>query len=266
MCESNTHVREKGAMRYGLAVIGVVLVVGLSASAQGLPNNSLMLAMPFASPFTPTDGSNVAIEQSGALPIAANLDAPISSITETLHGTNMLGLPTAPSAELDPDPGPQQVQGVFRRYAWQAYAGYTFFRFYETSHPTHNETQNGANWSIQYYWKDWLGIDGEMSATYGHQSNEDSWFLFGGGGPRFRWSGPRGLELWGHALFGRTHFTPQTAFGPQEAFAYEAGGGVDIGGHYKRWAIRISGDVIGSHYFSTYQFSPKVSTGFVFKF
>ena len=70
MCESNTHVREKGAMRYGLAVIGVVLVVGLSASAQGLPNNSLLLAMPFASPFTPTDGSNVAIEQSAALPIA----------------------------------------------------------------------------------------------------------------------------------------------------------------------------------------------------
>ena len=63
---------------------------------------------------------------------------------------------------------------------------------------------------------------------------EDSWFLFGGGGPRFRWSGPRGLELWGHALFGRTHFTPQTAFGPQEAFAYEAGGGVDIGGHYQK--------------------------------
>src|SRR5215472_13704844 len=29
---------------------------------------------------------------------------------------------------------------------------------------------------------------------------------------------------------------------------------------------RVSGDMIGSHYFSTYQFSPKISTGFVFKF
>jgi len=158
------------------------------------------------------------------------------------------------------------VQGVYQKYAWQAYVGYTFFRFYESSHPTLRENQNGVNWSIVRYWKDWLGLDGEMSATYGTQGGQDSWFLFGGGGPRFRWSGPRGLELWGHALFGGTHFTPQTAFGPQEAFAYEVGGGVDIGGHYKRWAVRLSGDMIGSHYFSTYQFSPKFSAGFVFKF
>ena len=89
--------------------------------------------------------------------------------------------------EMDPDP--QQVQGVYRRYALQAYVGYTFFRFYETSRPTNTETQNGLNWSIQYYFKDWLGIDGEMSATHGTQSGEDSWFLFGGGGPRLRWSG-----------------------------------------------------------------------------
>ena len=230
-----------------------------------MPNNSLLLAMPFASPFAPPDGSNAPIPQQSRFLLPRTLNAPISSdnrnpawdehaqLTNRFRGRVRSG-------------SPQQVQGVFRRYAWQAYAGYTFFRFYETSHPTHNESQNGANWSIVYYWKDWLGIDGEMSATYGHQSNEDSWFLFGGGGPRFRWSGPRGLELWGHVLFGRTHFTPQTAFGPQEAFAYEAGGGVDIGGHYKRWAIRVSGDMIGSHYFSTYQFSPKVSTGFVFKF
>jgi hypothetical protein len=250
-------------MRYGLALIGV-LVVGLSAAGQGVASNSLLLAMPFASPFPASVGLNPPIAQTTALPVAMSLAAP-SLPTTTAHGDmNISAVSTPSDAELDP--GPQQVQGVFRSYRWQAYAGYTFFRFYETSHPTHNESQNGANWSIAYYWKDWLGIDGEMSATHGHQSNEDSWFLFGGGGPRFRWSGPRGLELWGHVLFGRSHFTPQTAFGPQEAFAYEAGGGVDIGGHYKRWAIRVSGDMIGSHYFSTYQFSPKVSTGFVFKF
>ena len=249
-------------MRYVLVLIVVVCLSGLSASAQGVPNNSLLLAMPFASPFTPPDGSNDAIGQTTAPSVGVSLGTPISPASATLHGANLLAIT---AASLDPDP-PQQVQGVFKKYAWQAYAGYTFFRFYETSHPTNRETQNGGNWSIVYYLKDWFGIDGEMSATYGHQSNHDSWFLFGGGGPRFRWSGPRGAELWGHALFGRSHFTPQTAFGPQEAFAYELGGGVDIGGHYKRWAIRVSGDVIGSHYFSTYQFSPKISTGFVFKF
>jgi len=120
------------------------------------------------------------------------------------------------AASTEPGPDPQQVKGVYRRYAWQAYAGYTFFRFYETSHPTQQESQNGANWSIVYFWKNWLGVDGEMSATHGTQGGQDSWFLFGGGGPRFRWSGPRGLELWGHALVGGAHFTPQTALVPRQ--------------------------------------------------
>jgi hypothetical protein len=250
-------------MRHVLMLIGSVALVGLSAAAQGVPNSSLLLAMPFASPFTPSVDSKNAMGPTAALPAAAILVTPISPASGSpwIMSTSP---PSAASTEMDPDP--QQVKGVYRRYAWQAYAGYTFFRFYETSHPTREENQNGANWSIVYYWKDWLGIDGEMSATHGTQGGQDSWFLFGGGGPRFRWSGPRGLELWGHALVGGSHFTPQTAFGPQAALACEVGGGVDIGGHYRRWAIRVSGDMIGSHYFSTYQFSPKISTGFVFKF
>jgi len=161
---------------------------GLSAAAQGVPNNSLLLATPFASPFTTPDGSNDAVAQPATLPFSASFSAPTPTSDGTLPGTS--SLPTGSAVELDPSP--QQVQGVFRSYRWQAYAGYTFFRFYETSHPTRNENQNGANWSIVYYWKDWLGIDGEMSATHGHQNNEDSWFLFGGGGPRFRWSGLAG--------------------------------------------------------------------------
>ena len=250
-------------MRHVLMLIGSVALVGLSAAGQGVPNSSLLLAMPFASPFTASGYSNDAIAPTATLPAAANLVTPVSTASGSL---SMTGTFPPSAASTEPGPDTQQMKGVYRRYAWQAYAGYTFFRFYETSHPTQEESQNGANWSIVYYWKDWLGIDGEMSATHGTQGGQDSWFLFGGGGPRFRWSGPRGLELWGHALVGGSHFTPQTAFGPQAALAYEVGGGVDIGGHYRRWAIRVSGDMIGSHYFSTYQFSPKISTGFVFKF
>ena len=50
-------------MRHVLALIGIVCVAGLSAAAQGVPNNSLLLAMPFSSPFTTSDGSNDAIAQ-----------------------------------------------------------------------------------------------------------------------------------------------------------------------------------------------------------
>jgi hypothetical protein len=123
-----------------------------------------------------------------------------------------------------------------------------------------------VNWSIAYYWKDWLGFEGEMAATKGTQFGQNSWFLFGGGGPRFRWSGPRGLELWGHVLVGGSHFTPQTSFGKQEAFAYEAGGGVDAHSPWPRLGFRVGADMVGSHYFSTYQYSPKIFAGVVFKF
>jgi len=54
-------------MRYVLVLIGVACLVGLNAAAQGVPNNSLLLAMPFASPFTTTDGSNDAIAQMALL-------------------------------------------------------------------------------------------------------------------------------------------------------------------------------------------------------
>jgi hypothetical protein len=267
MCQESPEVRERQIwgmmMRHTLVLIGLLGLVTLGAAAQAVPNNSLLLALPFASPFAANVGASAAGPTPAPSTLSADMEATAFPSVGALAASNALGT-TSSGVSLDPDP--QVVQGVYQTYKWQAYVGYTFFRFYESSHPTVRENQNGVNWSIVYYLKDWVGLDGEMSATYGTQNGQDSWFLFGGGGPRFRWSGPRGLEVWGHGLVGYTHFTPQTPFGKQQAFAYEVGGGVDIGGHYKRWAIRLSGDMIGSHYFSTYQFSPKVGAGFVFKF
>ncbi|MGH9745571.1 MAG: hypothetical protein ACRD59_05600 [Candidatus Acidiferrales bacterium] len=246
-------------MRYRLVLVGIVFLVTLSVGAQGAPTNPLLAALPFSGPFATS--SDLAATAS-----MVRLGANLSTATASVAGALPDGW--ASSAALNPatDPEPQSVFSVHQNYSWQAYVGYTFFRFYESSHPTIRENQNGVNWSIVYYWKDWLGFEGEMAATYGTQGGQDSWFLFGGGGPRFRWSGPRGLELWGHVLFGGSHFTPQTPFGKQEAFAYEAGGGVDVHSPFQRIAFRVGADMVASRYFSTYQYSPKVFTGIVFKF
>ena len=260
------------AMRYVLVLVGIVSLATFSAAAQGVQNNSLLLTLPFASPFAAPASPG---PTSATLPYVTGTSASLTLATltsETPAAPANASLATldagiaSPASSAAAEPEPQYVQSVHQQYAWQAYVGYTFFRFYESSHPTVHENTNGANWSIVYYWKDWLGIDGEMSATHGDQGGQSSWFLFGGGGPRFRWSGPRGLELWGHALLGGSHFTPQTPFGKQEAFAYEVGGGVDINTPKNRFALRFGADMIGSHYFSTYQYSPKVSAGLVFKF
>jgi hypothetical protein len=254
-------------MRQILALFGILVLVTLSAAAQTTPKNSMLSALPFEPPFSapPAEPPPLPIGSLSTSVMSATSSSSISDVA-TPGETSFSTASSNSVVALEPAPEPQYVQGVYKQYSWQAYVGYTFFRFYESSHPTIRENQNGANWSIVYYWKDWFGIDGEMSATYGNQNRQDSWFLFGGGGPRFRWQGPRGIELWAHALLGGSHFTPQTPFGKQEALAYEVGGGIDLHTPIERLGLRFGADMIGSRYFSTYQYSPKVSAGLVFKF
>jgi hypothetical protein len=163
--------------------------------------------------------------------------------------------------EADP---PQYVQSVYETYRWQAYVGYEYLRFYEV--PAITKNSNGFMYSMVYYLKDWIGLDGELNATHLSQYNTGGWFLLGAGGPRFRWSAPRGLEVWGHVMGGYSHFKPETAFGADHAPAFEVGGGVDIAAHRGRLSYRVEADMVGTRYFSTYQYSPKVSVGVVFKF
>jgi hypothetical protein len=160
---------------------------------------------------------------------------------------------------------PQGVYGVFQNFDWQAYAGYTFFRFYEVPNITQN--MNGFNFSVAYYPRGgWVAAEGEFVAAFGSQAGVTSKFVLGMGGARFRWSAPRAVEVWVHGLAGGSHFTPQTAFGGQSAFGYEVGGGVDVNAHHHRMAYRLQGDMVGTRYFGTYQYSPKISAGIVYKF
>lgn len=226
-------------MRRILFLLGMVFVVTSGAVAQTNFASPLLLTSSTAAPAV--GGPSV------------NLPNPLLPTPGSISSTGLV-----PSANPDPQVG---VQAIYETYAWQAYIGYTFFRFYEVPHVTPNV--NGLNYSMVYYFKDWIGADGEMMATWGGQCKH---FLYGAGGPRFRWALPRGLEIWGHALLGYSDFLPQTADGGQTAFAYTLGGGVDINAHHQHFAYRVQVDALGSRFFGTYQFSPKVSAGIVYKF
>lgn len=156
------------------------------------------------------------------------------------------------------------MQGVFEKYSYDVYVGYTFFRFYEV--PGVRSNMNGVNGSVVYWYRDWVGADGEVFAVYGSQPGQNSWLAFFGGGPRFRYVGPKGIDVWAHALVGGMFITPQTPYGGQGAIAGVAGGGVDLNGHHRHMALRVAVDCVASHYFGTYQVSPKVSAGIVYKF
>jgi hypothetical protein len=244
-------------MRYSAFLFGLVLLLSISSAAQTTASNSVLLpssyyAVPAAAD-APISSPSIALTPFSVIP------TPATAPPGALASSTPLSLSLAPVAP----PPPQDVTSVFQSYAWQVYGGYTYTRFFELPGITQN--MNGFNLNVVYYWKDWLGVDGEFAATHATQENVSSWLLFGGGGPRFRWSAKKGIEVWAHALAGYSHFTPQTPAGVQHAFAYELGAGVDLP-FKERWALRLGGDALCTTYFNTHQFSPKASAGLVFRF
>jgi hypothetical protein len=176
---------------------------------------------------------------------------------------------SSPSAALPAAPvpaaPPQGVHGVYQTYSFEIYGGYTFMRFYEV--PKLIQTDNGFNMGgVYYYHSGFVGAEGELAALFGSAFGKGSRLAFAGGGPRVRWSGPRGIELWGHGLIGGAHLSPRTAYGPEQAFGYEVGGGADINPNHHRFGYRVEADLMATRFFSTFQYSPKVSVGVVYKF
>jgi len=169
----------------------------------------------------------------------------------------------APVANPDSFSGPG-VLTVQTTYLWELYAGYSFFDFFEV--PNTTNVENGFDVAVDYFpGAGWIGAEGDLQATFGHQSGCISKFVMPSGGVRLRWAGPRGTQFFIHGLAGGAHYFPQTAYGGQNAFAYEAGGGVDIA-HARRMAIRAEVDAVATRFFGTYQYSPKFSVGVVYKF
>ncbi len=218
-----------GALAIGL-ILGIFLAAG-AASAQATAVSPLLLADP----------------------------TPVNFISQN----SLFALPAA-GAAAGAAAEPQGVQGVFATYTVEVYGGYTFLRLYEAPHIETNT--NGFNVSAVYYPRQWVGFDGEGIGTFGSLSGTNEQFFMGVAGPRFRWAATRGIELWAHAMAGGAHLSPKTPYGSQGAFAFEAGGGVDLGSRHHRFAIRLSADLVGTTFFSTYQLSPKVSAGLVYKF
>ena len=233
-------------MRHFGYVLGALVLFAASANAQSNQANSIALSTSAAS-------TSVADQ-----PIADNL---YTAAVASTPGPSPLLQPARP----DPAPQVPGVQSVFQSYNWQAYFGYTFYRFYVTPHFTND--MNGLNLALTFYpGGKWIGADGEFVGTFGAVQTCTSKFVLGMGGPRVRWLAPHNIEVWGHGLVGYSHYLPQTAYGSQSAFTFEAGAGVDLNVHGARWALRLAGDVIGSSYFNTHQYSPKVSAGVVLKF
>ena len=163
------------------------------------------------------------------------------------------------------EPSPAGVFGVFERYPVQAYAGYTFVNFHMV--PGVTGYMNGFNISMVYYpMSQRFGGDGEMLAVFGTLKPFNSHLVTALGGLRCRFGVTRRAEWWIHGLAGESNLLPQTAYGKQSAFTYEAGAGLDLTPGKGHLAYRVQADALGSRFFGTYQINPKISAGIVLKF
>jgi hypothetical protein len=250
--------------RFALFSLAAVFSFAFNTQAQGTPQSSPLFVSPFDETTTNTQPGGELMADAATPSWLRPLDlAPFASESSS-------GAPATAASATAPTPDPPQgVYGVKPNYEFQGYFGYTFLRFYEVPNTTVNT--NGFNYSIVYFphqLKYWVGADGEFVLGLGSQGPYQARFLLGLGGVRVRWAPftRTNVEIWAHGLAGASHYTPQTAYGSQGAFGYEAGVGVDINAHRWRYAYRFSADMVGTRYFGTYQLSPKLSAGFVYKF
>lgn len=238
-------------MKCSAVVLGVLLVAA-TVSAQSNDSGPQIPAPPGRT-FTTSTPLNA--EQPDALWADA---APGEAIAAALPADSASSDPAA-AAQYGP------VLGVRTNYNWQLYGEYTFFHFYEV--PNLTNAENGLDFGVTYFpHAGWIGLEGDLMATFGSQSGETSKFALPAGGVRLRWPGPRGTQFFIRGLVGAAHFLPKTGYGGESTFGYETGGGVDILRHRGRIAFRGEVDAVGTKFFTTYQISPKVSLGVVFNF
>jgi hypothetical protein len=206
-----------------------------------------------------------ALSSTGAGPLVAQLAVP-PAIPSFAMASAAEPLPAfqkdAPAAGSGADVPPQGVYGVFPSYKYQVYVGYTFVRFYVV--PGVEENTNGLDFSIAYYFRDRIAVDGELGVSLGTYTGENSEFFTGMGGLRYRHPVGR-VDVWIHGLAGEAHFSPQTPYGGEDGFGYAVGGGVDVSPRRLRVSWRLQADMVGTHLYGTYQYSPKISFGVVFK-
>src|ERR1700678_1660071 len=169
-------------MRPTAILFVLIFVAALGAHAQS-SSTSLPLSPAFTVDPAPAASTGIRLTPFAPLP-----DGPV---VVTAPSASAVASSTPLSLSLAPSPAPQDVTSVFQTYNWQAYLGYTYFRLYEV--PGITENTNGFDINMVYYFKNWIGAEGDLSATHGAQNGGGiSWFLVCGGGAPLRLCARRG--------------------------------------------------------------------------
>ena len=160
-------------------------------------------------------------------------------------------------------PAPQVIYRGTENERWELGLGFTYLKFRS---PAIDQNMLGLDTAVVYFPRDWIGVEGNITAAFGGTIFVDDRTKYGGftGGPKIvmrrgRW------EPWAHALVGMAHVNPQLAGVGKNGVAVQVGGGADyrLSGNL---AVRVEGDWVLTHLYSLVQNNFQVVTGLVLHF
>lgn len=245
--------------------LGALLSLTFCAFAHA-QNESARVAMEPRIDFAATSAAHISLLDAGssrdrnsraAQPLTATRAGSFSA--SSFRGSTASA--TLPGGALPPTPAPNPNSYDVTR--WQLAVGFAWERFRSN---IFNASAVGINSSVTYFFRDWFGMDGQVSAMFAPTilQNEHVKLANYGVGPRIAWRGRR-YEPFAHVLVGGAHALPQTAGNSQNALMIQAGGGAD----YRLWpvlSLRGEADYLRTGFFGTSQNNLFLSAGFVFNF
>ena len=240
-------------MKRLVLVLFVALAVSASLPAQQASFLNLnRSAQPlFLAPAA--DASNASLAPSLAVPAAT---LPVSSLSPVTSAA----LPDAP-------PTPQYGgRGSDFGYRWDLAVGYEYVHF--ESKPF-SANMSGIHTSVAYALNEWFALEGSVVAAFGgdvFQDGEMSKYAMFTGGGRISWNRqPHRLSPWAHVLVGGVHVNPQIANSSKNAFALQAGGGIDW--YFNpRLSFRGEADFVHTQLYSDSQSNYHAGVGVVLHF
>ena len=150
-------------------------------------------------------------------------------------------------------------------YRWDLAIGYEYVHF--KSAPF-SANLSGLHTSVAYSLNDWFALEGSVVAAFGGDifGGEMTKYVLLTGGGRIMWNRqPSRFSPWAHVLVGMTHVNPQLARSSKNAFALQAGGGVDW--YFNpRLSFRGEVDYVRTQLYSSSQNNFQVGAGAVLHF
>lgn len=158
---------------------------------------------------------------------------------------------------------PQVIYRGMENDRWELGLGFTYVKFRS---PAIDENMLGLNTSVAYFTREWIGVEGNITAAFGGKIFLNERTKYGGftGGPKIVMR-RRGWEPWAHALVGMAHVNPKLGNFGKNGVAVQVGGGADIA-LCGPLAVRMEGDWVLTHLYALWQNNFQVVTGLVLRF